>query len=46
VLQASNFVEAVQNNQRAYIACLEEITYRKKWITSEQVIKLALMIKK
>ena len=41
MLQASNFVEAVQNTQGAYIACLEEIAYRKEWITSEQVIKLA-----
>lgn len=41
MLQASNFVEAVQNTQGAYIACLEEIAYRKEWINSEQVIKLA-----
>lgn len=41
MLQASNFVEAVQNTQGAYIACLEEIAYRKDWITSEQLIKLA-----
>lgn len=41
MLQASNFVEAVQNTQGAYIACLEEIAYRKEWITSEQVMELA-----
>ncbi|MVX65098.1 glucose-1-phosphate thymidylyltransferase RfbA [Clostridium chromiireducens] len=41
MLKASNFVEAVQNTQGAYIACLEEIAYRKEWITSDQVIKLA-----
>lgn len=41
MLHASNFVEAVQNTQGAYIACLEEIAYRKGWITFEQVIKLA-----
>jgi glucose-1-phosphate thymidylyltransferase len=41
MLQASNFVEAVQNTQGTYIACLEEIAYRKEWITSEQVIELA-----
>ena len=41
MLQASNFVEAVQNTQGTYIACLEEIAYRKEWITSEQVINLA-----
>lgn len=41
MLQASNFVEAVQNTQGAYIACLEEIAYRKGWINSDQVVKLA-----
>ncbi len=41
MLQASNFVEAVQNTQGTYIACLEEIAYRNEWITSEQVIALA-----
>lgn len=41
MLQASNFVEAVQNTQGTYIACLEEIAYRKGWITSEEVVELA-----
>jgi len=41
MLQASNFVEAVQNTQGTYIACLEEIAYRKGWITSRKVIELA-----
>lgn len=41
MLQASNFVEAVQNTQGTYIACLEEIAYRKGWINSEEVIELA-----
>ncbi|HHD2736393.1 TPA: sugar nucleotidyltransferase, partial [Clostridium perfringens] len=41
MLQASNFVEAVQNTQGTYIACLEEIAYRKGWITAGQVINLA-----
>lgn len=41
MLQASNFVEAVQNTQGTYIACLEEIAYRKGWITSEEVYELA-----
>ena len=41
MLQASNFVEAVQNTQGTYIACLEEISYRKGWISSEEVIELA-----
>lgn len=41
MLKASNFVEAVQNTQGTYIACLEEIAYRKEWITAENVIELA-----
>ena len=41
MLQASNFVEAVQSTQGTYIACLEEIAYRKGWISSEEVIELA-----
>lgn len=41
MLQASNFVEAVQNTQGTYIACLEEISYRKGWITAEEVKELA-----
>lgn len=41
MLQASNFVEAVQSTQGTYIACLEEIAYRKSWISLEQVIELS-----
>ena len=41
MLQASNFVEAVQTTQGTYIACLEEISYRQGWINAEQVLELA-----
>ncbi|MGL4848049.1 MAG: glucose-1-phosphate thymidylyltransferase RfbA [Clostridium sp.] len=41
MLQASNFVEAVQSTQGTYIACLEEIAYRKGWIDSSKVLELA-----
>lgn len=41
LLEASNFVEAVQKRQGLYIACLEEIAYRKGYISKEQLIKLA-----
>ena len=41
MLQASNFVEALQTTQGTYIACLEEISYRHGWISTEQVLKLA-----
>lgn len=41
MLKASNFVEAVQTTQGTFIACLEEIAYRKGWISREQVRELA-----
>lgn len=41
MLQASNFVEAVQNTQGTYIACIEEIAYRKGWISRDKVKELA-----
>ena len=41
MLQASTFVEAVQNTQGTYIACLEEIAYSQGWISSQDVIELA-----
>jgi glucose-1-phosphate thymidylyltransferase len=46
MLQASNFVEAIQNTQGVYIACLEEIAYRKGWITPEKVIEIAKSLMK
>lgn len=41
LLQASNFVEAIQKRQGLYIACIEEIAYRRGYITQEQLIELA-----
>lgn len=41
MLQASNFVEAVQNTQGTFIACLEEIAYRQGWIDADKVRELA-----
>ena len=46
LLEASNYVEAIQNRQGFYIACIEEIAYRKKWITVEQLEKLAIPLLK
>ena len=46
MLQASNFVEAVQNTQGTYIACLEEIAYRNGWITKNQVEERAKSLMK
>lgn len=41
LLDASNFVEVIQNRQGLYVACIEEIAYRKKFITKEQLLKLS-----
>ena len=41
LLEASNFVEAIQKRQGFYIACIEEIAYKKKWISADQLEELA-----
>jgi glucose-1-phosphate thymidylyltransferase len=41
LLQASNFIEAVEERQGLKVACLEEIAYQKGYITASQVEALA-----
>ena len=41
LLEASNFVEAIQKRQGFYIACIEEIAYKKKWVSADQLEELA-----
>ena len=41
LLQAANYVEAVQNRQGFYIACIEEIAYQKGWITEKKLKELS-----
>ncbi len=44
--EASTFIEVIEKRQGLKVACLEEIAYKRGWIDSEQLKKLALpMIK-
>jgi len=46
LLEAANFISTIQNRQGLQVACLEEIAYRKGYITKEQLLKLAEPLKK
>ncbi len=41
LLDASNYVEAIQTRQGQYISCLEEIAYRSNFISKQKLIELA-----
>ena len=41
LLQASNFIETIQERQGNYVACIEEIAYKNGWITKEELKELA-----
>lgn len=41
MLQASNFVQIVQQRQGLMISCPEEIAYRLGWITAEKLLEMA-----
>jgi glucose-1-phosphate thymidylyltransferase len=41
MLQASNFVESIEERQGLKIACLEEIAFRKGYISKEKLLELA-----
>ena len=41
LLEAADFVSIVQRRQGLYVSCIEEIAYRKGYITKEQLIALA-----
>jgi glucose-1-phosphate thymidylyltransferase len=45
LLDAGHFVETVEKRQGLKIACLEEIAYRKGWLSKEQLIARAKLFK-
>ncbi|MCL2329349.1 MAG: glucose-1-phosphate thymidylyltransferase RfbA [Bacteroidetes bacterium] len=46
LLEASNFISTIQNRQGLQVACLEEIAYRKGYISREKLLQLAEPLKK
>lgn len=46
MLDAANFIEAVQTRQGLYVACLEEIAYRNGFISRDQLLERAKAMSK
>jgi glucose-1-phosphate thymidylyltransferase len=46
LLQASTFIQAIEERQDLKVACLEEVAYRMGYITAEDVRRLALTMEK
>ena len=46
LLEASKFVKIIEDRTGLKIGCIEEIAYRNKWISKEQLIKLAEIVQK
>jgi glucose-1-phosphate thymidylyltransferase len=41
LVQASNFIQVVEERQGLMVGCLEEVAYRMRYITADDVVKLA-----
>ena len=45
LLEAGHFVQTIERRQGLMVACLEEIAWKKGWITSEELIEKATLMK-
>ena len=41
LLEASNFIATIQKRQGLYVSCIEEIAYRNKWISKDDLLVMA-----
>ena len=46
LLEASNYIETIQNRQGLMVSCLEEIAWRKAWITDGQLKEIGNSLSK
>lgn len=46
LMQAANFIQAIEQRQGLKIGCIEEVAYRMKFISSEQLLQLARPLEK
>jgi glucose-1-phosphate thymidylyltransferase len=46
LLQASNFIQTIEDRQGLKVSCIEEIAFKRGYITKEQLIELALPLSK
>lgn len=45
LLEASNFIATIEKRQGMYVSCIEEIAYYNRWISKDDLLKLASMYK-
>ncbi len=46
LVEATNFIQSIEEHQHRKVACLEEIAYRHGWITKEEILEAAETMKK
>ena len=46
LLEASNYIQTIENRQGLKVACIEEIAYEMEYITQEKLLELAQPLKK